>query len=52
MVRRGPEPGSDNAKNGGNAVKQRYGTDYYSKIGKKGGARVKELLAKGRAVEG
>ena len=42
MSNRGPKPGSPNAKNGGNAVKEKYGKDYYKKIGTKGGAATKE----------
>ena len=37
--KRGPERGSQKAKNGGEAVRQKYGPEFYSKIGKKGGER-------------
>ena len=36
--RRGPEPGSEAAHRGGLAVKTKYGSAYYRKIGKLGGA--------------
>ena len=37
--KRGPEPGSQKAKRGGQAVREKYGAEFYSKIGKKGGER-------------
>jgi len=37
--KRGPEPGSQKAKHGGQAVREKYGAEFYSKIGKKGGER-------------
>ena len=39
--RRGPVPGSEAAKRGGQAVHERYGREFYSRIGKKGGETVK-----------
>lgn len=39
--RRGPVPGTDNARRGGLAVREKYGTDYYRAIGRKGGATVR-----------
>jgi uncharacterized protein len=40
--KRGPRPGSPQAKRGGQAVSVKYGKDYYTEIGKKGGRAVKE----------
>ncbi|MEO8972710.1 MAG: KGG domain-containing protein [Ktedonobacteraceae bacterium] len=41
--KRGPEPGSQKAKHGGEAVRDKFkGTNFYSRIGKKGGETVKE----------
>ncbi|MBV9119538.1 MAG: general stress protein [Chloroflexi bacterium] len=40
--KRGPRPGSPQAKRGGQAVSSKYGRDYYTEIGKKGGRAVKE----------
>jgi len=37
-----PKPGTPQAKHGGKSVKAKYGSDYYSQLGKKGGAAVKE----------
>ena len=37
--KRGPQPGSQKAKHGGQAVREKYGPEFYSKIGKKGGER-------------
>ncbi|MGZ6376803.1 MAG: Em GEA1 (EM1) [Ktedonobacterales bacterium] len=37
--KRGPEPGSQKAKHGGQAVREKYGPEFYSRIGKKGGER-------------
>jgi len=33
----GSIPGTPQAKHGGEAVKAKYGTEYYSRLGKKGG---------------
>ncbi len=35
---------------GGKTTLQRYGPDFFSKIGKKGGARVRKLIEAGRAL--
>jgi general stress protein YciG len=43
LRKRGPKPGTIGAKAGGNAVKQKYGSEYFSQIGKRGGARMREL---------
>jgi len=33
----GPIPGTPNARRSGEVVKGKYGTEYYSRLGKKGG---------------
>jgi len=43
--KRGPEPGSQKAKRGGQAVREKYGPEFYSKIGKKGGERGRALAS-------
>jgi uncharacterized protein len=40
--KRGPQPGTPQARHGGEAVKQKYGAKFYSQIGKKGGEAVKQ----------
>lgn len=40
--KRGPDAGSEKAKRGGQAVRDKYGSDFYSRIGKKGGETVKQ----------
>lgn len=35
-------------RKGGNATKGKYGTDYYEKIGRKGGATVRRLVERGK----
>ncbi len=40
--KRGPKPGTLQAKHGGESVKAKYGTEFYAAIGKKGGAIVSE----------
>ncbi len=40
--KRGPTPGTPQAKHGGEAVKAKYGSAYYAEIGKKGGAATHE----------
>jgi hypothetical protein len=46
------EPGAmtvaEAGRKGGRKVKERYGHDFYVKIGTQGGQRVRELLAAGR----
>ncbi len=34
----GPKAGTENARRGGIAMREQYGSDFYSRIGKKGGA--------------
>lgn len=41
----GPEPGSPKARNGGLAVKAKYGIEHFRRIGREGGARLKETGA-------
>jgi hypothetical protein len=38
-------------RKGGNTTKARYGPRYYEVIGKKGGQKVKELIARGKLNE-
>jgi len=40
--KRGPKPGTPQAKRGGEVVKAKYGTEFYAAIGKKGGTANKE----------
>jgi general stress protein YciG len=40
--KRGPKPGTENAKRGGQAVVAKYGCEHFSQIGKKGGQTAKE----------
>lgn len=43
--RRGPVPGTPEAKHGGNAILAKYGPEFYREIGKKGGAAVRDRAA-------
>ncbi len=38
----GPRPGTEAAKRGGSAARDKYGREFYSKIGSKGGSMVRE----------
>jgi len=38
----GPRPGTEAAKRGGSAARDKYGREFYSKIGAKGGSKVRE----------
>ena len=40
--RHGPRPGTENARRGGMAVRDKYGPDFYAAIGKKGGSVVRQ----------
>lgn len=40
--RRGPRAGTENARRGGMAVREKYGHDFYAKIGAMGGKKVSE----------
>ena len=41
------EAGRKGGRKGGEIVKEKYGTAFYSKIGHKGGQKVKALIKKG-----
>ncbi len=41
-TKKGPAPGSPAARRGGNAVRAKYGVDFYAQIGKLGGDAVKQ----------
>lgn len=47
MTKRGPKAGSPEAQRGGQKVKEKYGIDFYRKIGKKGGNAVKAKYGPG-----
>lgn len=38
----GPRPGTEAAKRGGSAARDKYGREFYSKIGSKGGSKVRD----------
>jgi general stress protein YciG len=38
----GPKPGTEAARRGGTAAREKYGREFYSKIGAKGGSTVRE----------
>lgn len=40
--RRGPRAGTENARRGGVAVREKYGHDFFAKIGAMGGKKVRE----------
>lgn len=40
--RRGPRAGSENARRGGMAVREKYGAEFFARIGSKGGRTVRE----------
>ena len=40
--RPGPKPGTEAAKRGGTAAREKYGKEFYSRIGSKGGSTVRE----------
>ena len=40
--RRGPRAGSENARRGGMAVREKYGSEFFARIGSKGGRTVRE----------
>lgn len=40
--RRGPRAGTENARRGGMAVREKYGHDFFAKIGAMGGKKVRE----------
>ncbi|HEY8693190.1 MAG TPA: hypothetical protein VIR57_10660 [Chloroflexota bacterium] len=40
--KRGPHPGTPQARHGGEAVKRKYGAKFYAEIGRKGGEAVRQ----------
>ncbi len=46
------EAGRKGGQKGGEKVLSKYGPEFYSKIGHKGGQKVKELIKKGKETEG
>ena len=38
----GPRPGTEAARRGGTAAREKYGKEFYSRIGSKGGSTVRE----------
>jgi general stress protein YciG len=46
------EAGRKGGKKGGRTTSQRYGPEFYSEIGHKGGQRVRELINEGKQSEG
>jgi len=47
----GPRPGTEAAKRGGAAARDKYGREFYSKIGSKGGSTVRERHGSGFYTE-
>ncbi len=47
----GPRPGTEAAKRGGSAARDKYGSEFYSKIGSKGGSTVRERHGTGFYTE-
>ena len=45
------EAGRLGGQKGGEKVKEKYGPGFYSKIGRKGGQRVRELIMEGEQAE-
>jgi hypothetical protein len=46
------EAGRKGGQKGGEKVLNKYGPEFYSKIGHKGGQKVRELIEKGKGAEG
>ena len=46
------EAGRKGGHIGGEATRDKYGPEFYSEIGHKGGQRVKELVEEGKELEG
>jgi|SRR5215470_10829997 len=40
-ARRGPVPGTESARRGGEAVREKYGREFFQQIGRKGGSEVR-----------
>lgn len=47
----GPRPGTEAAKRGGTAAREKYGREFYSRIGAKGGSTVRERHGSGFYTE-
>jgi general stress protein YciG len=47
----GPRPGTEAARRGGTAAREKYGKDFYARIGAKGGATVRERRGSGFYTE-
>ncbi len=45
------EAGRKGGQKGGEKVLNKYGPEFYSKIGHKGGQKVRELIARGKEAE-
>ena len=46
----GQKGGAKGGKKGGESTLERYGPQFYEEIGKKGGQKVRELVAEGKKV--
>ena len=46
----GQKGGAKGGKKGGETTLERYGPQFYEEIGKKGGLKVRELVAEGKKV--
>jgi general stress protein YciG len=46
------EAGHLGGEKGGETTKERYGPEFYSEIGHKGGQKVKKLIEEGKEAEG
>ena len=46
----GHKGGAKGGKKGGDTTLERYGPQFYEEIGKKGGQKVRELVAEGKKV--
>jgi uncharacterized protein len=46
------EAGRKGGQIGGETTKEKYGPEFYSEIGHKGGQRVRELIEEGKQAEG
>lgn len=49
--KRGPKAGTEGAKRGGRAMREKYGSDFYREIGKKGGAAASAKLGPMQYIE-
>lgn len=46
-----PITAAEAGRRGGNTTKQRHGTTHYQRIGQLGGAKLRELVERGKAAE-